>query len=177
PYWTYPSGQFSQVFEDSSYRILKNTKAYPHAFLAGSYQVAHGQEILQTMFDKKIDLLRSVVLEQNPALAIRNDPKAISKIVSYKADKITITTQAKTNMLLFLSDSYYPGWKAYIDGKEMPILRADYAFRAIPVPKGVHTVIFAYKPLSFALGLIGAIVGLVSLVGVSFFVKKGYFQN
>lgn len=177
PYWTYPSGQFTQVFEDSSYRILENTKAYPHAFLVGAYQVAHGQAILDTMFGKQFDLRNSIVLEEKPNLPIQNDPKAISNSVSYKADKIIIQTQAKTNMLLFLSDSYYPGWKAYMDGKEVPILRADYSFRAVTVPNGKHVVTFVYKPLSFALGLIGAIFGLVSLVGVSFFLKKGYFQN
>lgn len=173
PYWTYPAGQFSQVFEDNSYRILQNTKAYPHAYLAGSYKVeTKNKAELDTLFGKNFDRRQSLVLEQKPNMVIQNDPKAIANIVSYKADKITITTQSKTNMLLFLSDTYYPGWKAYIDGKEAPILRADYAFRAVAVPKGNHTVMFVYKPLSFALGLIGAISGIFCLAVVSLFMRK-----
>ena len=57
------------------------------------------------------------------------------------------------NNLLFLSESYYPqGWKAFLDGKEIPIFRADYHFRAIVIPPGKHTVVMRFEPRGFYLG-------------------------
>lgn len=54
---------------------------------------------------------------------------------------------------LVLNDVFYPGWKAFLDGKETTILRANYLFRAIAVPEGQHTVQFRYEPLSLMAGL------------------------
>jgi uncharacterized membrane protein YfhO len=62
-----------------------------------------------------------------------------------------------------LTDSYYPGWKAYIDGQEQTILRADRLFRALPLKTGSHTVRFVYNPASFNLGLISFIVSFIAL--------------
>ncbi|MBU0567008.1 YfhO family protein, partial [bacterium] len=56
---------------------------------------------------------------------------------------------------LFLSDTYYPGWKAYVDGIETRIFRANYTFRAIQIKEGKRRVEFIYRPKSFTIGLIG----------------------
>jgi len=53
-----------------------------------------------------------------------------------------------------LSDVYYPGWRAFVDGQPQPILRADYLFRAVAVPAGQHTVTFEYAPPSVTVGLV-----------------------
>jgi uncharacterized membrane protein YfhO len=55
--------------------------------------------------------------------------------------------------MLFVSDLFYPGWKAYLDGKKTNIYTANYAFRAIEVPVGKHEVKFVYRPDSFNTGL------------------------
>jgi uncharacterized membrane protein YfhO len=54
---------------------------------------------------------------------------------------------------VYVSDAYYPGWKAYVDGEKTDIFRANLAFRAIRVPPGRHTVSLVYVPFSFYLGL------------------------
>jgi uncharacterized membrane protein YfhO len=54
---------------------------------------------------------------------------------------------------LVLSDVWYPGWRAWVDGRPAPILRANYLFRAVKVEPGARQVIFAYQPLSFRMGL------------------------
>ena len=56
--------------------------------------------------------------------------------------------------MLVLADANFPGWVARIDGKEAPILRADYLFRGVLVPAGEHDVAFAYEPRPLALGLL-----------------------
>ena len=56
---------------------------------------------------------------------------------------------------------YFPGWRAYVDGVETPIYRANYLFRGVVVPQGQHTLVFAYRPTSV---LVGAAISLVALV-------------
>jgi uncharacterized membrane protein YfhO len=65
-----------------------------------------------------------------------------------------------------MSEAYYPGWKAYVDGREEEILRADYVFRAIPVGPGSHRIEVVYQPLSFKVGLAVSLLTIVMLVGV-----------
>jgi uncharacterized membrane protein YfhO len=79
---------------------------------------------------------------------------------------------AAQNAFLVLSDTYFPGWKAYVDGKEERIYRANYAFRAIPIRAGAHKVEFTYKPLSFKLGAVITLLGILGCVGIAFVTKR-----
>ena len=64
-----------------------------------------------------------------------------------------LKANAVANNLLFISEVYYPvGWKAFIDGKEAEIYRANHSFRAIVVPKGEHTIEFKYNSKGFEQG-------------------------
>ena len=50
--------------------------------------------------------------------------------------------------MLALHETYYPGWIAEIDGRQVPILRADVLFRGVEVPAGRHHVVFRFAPFS-----------------------------
>ena len=67
---------------------------------------------------------------------------------------------------LFVSDVHYPGWRAFVDDEEVELLRANYAFRAVKLGPGAHTVRMEYVPLYFRIGLIfsAAGIGLVALL-------------
>jgi uncharacterized membrane protein YfhO len=69
-----------------------------------------------------------------------------------------------------LADSYYPGWKAYVDGKEKPILRANHFFRAVALSKGAHVVEFKYDPLSFTIGAWISVFTTISILAITLFV-------
>lgn len=79
-------------------------------------------------------------------------------------DLVALEVAADKDSWLVLRDLYAPGWRASIDGKDVPIERADYLFRAVRVTAGSHRVRFEYKPFSFRLGLA---VSLISLVVVT----------
>ncbi|PIW67572.1 MAG: hypothetical protein COW10_04930, partial [Candidatus Omnitrophica bacterium CG12_big_fil_rev_8_21_14_0_65_42_8] len=66
-----------------------------------------------------------------------------------------------------LSDTYYPGWKAIVDGKYQKIIRADYILRAVRLEPGAHTVDFIYSPGSFKAGLFITILTIFAMI-VSF---------
>jgi len=62
-----------------------------------------------------------------------------------------------------LSDNYYPGWKAYVDGEETQIYRTNYTFRSIFLPKGMHSIIFKYQPESLKIGIAISVGSLILL--------------
>ena len=66
--------------------------------------------------------------------------------------------------LLVLSDLYYPGWKAQVDGEDVDIERVDYLLRGVPLADGHHTVEFEYAPASWRIGWILSLAGLVGRV-------------
>jgi uncharacterized membrane protein YfhO len=78
-----------------------------------------------------------------------------------------------------VSEAYYPnGWKAFIDGVETPIYRADYLFRAVVVPQGTHTVTMKFEPRGFALGkTISLVINLLVLGALGFLYGKKFIPK
>lgn len=86
-----------------------------------------------------------------PALAPENMSRA--EILSYRSNRVVVRVEAPSPGWLFLSDTYFPGWQAYVDGTRTEIRRAWMAFRAVHVPSpGKHDIIFIYRPLPFRIG-------------------------
>jgi len=175
PFWEYP-GKFRQVYGDKTYEVYENRDAFPRAFMTYDYQVQkEPQKIIDLIFSPKIDLRKTLVLEQEPSLAIsqaRVVKKQKVKISSYTPNRIDIEVQTDRPGLLFLSDNYYPGWQAFVDGRGVKIYRADYSFRAIAVPAGSHTASFLYRPHSFKLGMRVGFASLTILIGLALVLRE-----
>ncbi len=67
--------------------------------------------------------------------------------------------------LLVMSDTFYPGWNATVDGRTTPIQRTDYAFRGIALTPGQHNVLLQYRPAAFQVGLYGSLIALALMAG------------
>jgi uncharacterized membrane protein YfhO len=65
-----------------------------------------------------------------------------------------------------VTDAYFPGWKAYLDGVQTKIIRSDYAFRSIFVPAGSHNIEFIYDPKSFTIGKRVSVITVLFLVAI-----------
>ena len=165
---------FKPVWQHNNWHALEYANAFPRVFLAhNAYIQNNAQEILDLIFDSKIDLLTSVILEESPR-EITDSGKFIelskpsadssTSIISYEPQKVSIHAKTNVPQMLFLSDNYYPGWKAYVDDKETKIYRANYTFRSIFLPQGNHKVIFIYKPLSFQVGLLISLIAVTLLI-------------
>ena len=133
---------------------LKNY--YPRAFLAAGHEVVPERDrILLSLRDEKFDPGKKVLLEEGEGLSGYNfsaSAEGAATVVNFSSDKIGIKTRSDSDAFLFLSEMYYPGWKAYIDGSEAKIYRANFLFRAVPLKSGEHNVNFVYDPLSFRIG-------------------------
>jgi len=88
-----------------------------------------------------------------------------ARVLDDTSNSVQVVFRAAAPSYLVLNDAYYPGWQAWLDGKPVPIRRADYLMRAIQVPAGTHRLVFTYAPLSYLAGL--AISGFAALVIVA----------
>ncbi len=76
------------------------------------------------------------------------------------------------NGWLFVANEWYPGWKAFVDGKQVDIYHADYVFMSIIIPAGEHTVELVYQPESFVIGLMLTFAGLITIIVISIITHK-----
>jgi hypothetical protein len=161
------------VFADGKSFVYQNDQALPRAYLAGVYDSADSPtDALNEIFDEAaFDFRRKVVLEpgglavgdfQNPF------PGGDARIVDYRPARVLIRTSCASRAILVLSDCYYPGWSARVDGIDTTVIPANGTFRAVILPAGNHEVEFQFVPRSFAVGAsISAAAALVILTLVS----------
>ncbi|MBI4490037.1 MAG: YfhO family protein [Deltaproteobacteria bacterium] len=121
-------------------------------------------KILDRLSGLEFDPLKQVILEQTLSTSEKKSFQAEAKILRYTNNQVTIRASLNGSGVLVLADSFYPGWRAYVDGKENEILRANLFFRGVPLPAGEHLVEFRYQPRSFAFGLVLSLTTLAGLV-------------
>jgi hypothetical protein len=173
PFWTYPENQFKLLYKDQEYEVYQNMDSFLHAFLVSDYAVVtNPQESISAIFGSNFDLRNKVVLSDFPGIQSTRGIVGQVKIEKYTPNDIKMNYQADRQGLLILTDSYYPGWEAKIDGKTVPIYRADYTFRGIVVPQGNHSIEFTYYPLSFRLGEYLATAGILGILGLGLVFKR-----
>jgi hypothetical protein len=126
----------------------------PRAFVTSTYQVATPEWILARARLPGFEPRKVALLEETPGIAPTEGKAAEARFVSYAPGEVVLEAQASAPAVLVLLDTYFPGWKAWVDGKPVPILRADYAFRAVAVPAGKSVVRFKYQPISFTMGVL-----------------------
>lgn len=149
--------------------VYENLHCLPQAYLVNRLVTAKdGADARAQIQSSQFDPRSEVVLEL-PAASSMPTPGAKSPLVPLtvkrqSCNQIDIEVKAATASILVLTDTFYPGWVATIDGRESEILHANYLFRAIAVPAGAHSVCFTYNPLSLKIGwLLALLAGLTML--------------
>ena len=178
-------GKRKDLLKDNTIKVYKNLNPLPRAWLVRDFKVMDSGAILSRMTGNDFHPDREVLLEENPPHPISSaEPRMRSfpprgegrasgvNLLSETNNRLVLGTKADGNCLLVLSDTYYPGWKAFVDGKETKIYRADYTFRGIPLSAGTHQVEFVYDPLSFKLGIGATILGILGCVGLGWVERR-----
>jgi hypothetical protein len=162
---TLPDDRF-QLLSDGDTRVYRNRRVQPRAFLVDDAIVVRRNEARRAIRDR-IDLTQTVVLDQPLEASAQPDRSTgdvgAAEIRRYGDQVATIATRADGRRLLVMSDVFYPGWVATIDGVAVPVHRANYAFRAVSVPAGDHIVEFRYRPASVRVGAWASLSGIVSV--------------
>ncbi len=164
---SFPQERYQLVWQRKNWKIYENKKVLPRAFLVNNFVVIKDKrKIIEEIYQQAFNPLETVILEEevsakNLKLSSREGKL---KINNYSANRLELETTAEDDKFLFLSDTYYPGWQVYLDGKKGKIYKANYAFRAVLVPAGQHQVVFLYQPLSFKIGLRGSFLFLILIL-------------
>lgn len=165
---TFSPDRFERVYNQDGWSVYKN-KYSARVVLATQYKIFQtNAEFEQTFFDPSFDPQKTILLEEQPGISIGNDDseKKVT-LLSYKPLEVRFQTTSNVNTLLYLSDVFFPGWVVTIDDKPDKLLRANYAFRAVAIPKGEHTVIFRYYPTDFSFAMLLSIISVGLLTGFS----------
>ncbi|MBV9578375.1 MAG: YfhO family protein, partial [Chloroflexi bacterium] len=151
--------KYRQVYADNQIRVLENTAAFPRAFVVPSASVAPSlgtalsQMIHQPFQPDQQVILADDTTTQSTELAGQRGGHGTAQIVSYAPDAVQVHTSADGDAWLVLSDTYYPGWTATVDGQPAAVLRGDVLFRVVPIPAGDHDVELRFEPTSVRIGL------------------------
>ncbi len=161
--WAFPVwdekyfGKYEIVFSDERFQVYKNKEALPRAKMFYEYElVQRDADIIKRFYEEDFDFRNVLILEKeinNKRLVKSNKRRGTGsnrlenvKIVNYSPSKVIIEVDTKEEGLMFLSDNWYPKWKAKVNGIEAEIYRADYTFRAVEVPSGKSVVEFYFDP-------------------------------
>jgi len=145
---------------------VENPRREPRAWVVDRAEVIADEEaILERMRDPQFDPAAAVILERAPGIAMApgDSPFGTCQVRKYENCGLDVDTNTTRNGYLVLSEVYYPGWRATIDGRAVPVERADYLITALPLPAGKHHVTYRYDPVSFKVG--AAATGVSCLAG------------
>ncbi len=163
----------SLLWENDKWQIWERQNIQPRAYLVSDYVLAANEkDSLEKTYSQKLDLNKQIVLQKDPQIEKNGQSIKKAEIIEYKPNKVKIKSQAEKEALLYLSDTYYPEWEAFVDNKKTEVLKANHAFRAIVVPEGNHEVVFKYTGKAFKKGLV---ISFVSIIGLTIlFIKKDF---
>jgi len=164
------SRNFRLVFKDRLY-IYENTGFLPRAYTAANPVFVNKGSDLNYMMTRDYKPGKDAVFEDNLKEKIGNTGfvEGKAEIFSYSAEKVEVDVETEGKTLLILSDTYYPDWKAEIEGVNTEIYRVNHMFRAVIVPPGKHRVIFSYSRSVYIAGLI---ITLIFAIIILYMLKK-----
>lgn len=136
-----------------------NPDAYGNAWLVSNFLVVPDAKAeIDTIGSPAVSLRQTAVVDQRFASFVEGkqfvaDNNASIKLTGYHPEHLTYAFEANSEQLAVFSEVYYEkGWKAFIDGKEVPHFRADYLFRALVIPAGKHEIAFKFEPETYYTG-------------------------
>jgi hypothetical protein len=143
---------------------MVNTTALPGVFVPRRVErVAEDKARLQKLGSPQFDP-REVAYVESP-VNLPGSCLGSAVIVDEIPTRIRVSVRMETPGLVVLADRWDKGWRAYLGGKAVPILRTNHAIRGVVVPAGSETLEFRYEPASFAWGLRLAGVGSLVILG------------
>lgn len=171
------TGDFAQLVPDATWarrlssdiKLYENQAVQPRAFIVTDTRTVPDSDAgtaaaLDILRDPAFDPTRTAVIHHDaPAETLAGDDHT-AVVTLYTPERIAIRARSASGGYLILTDSYYPGWQASVNGADTPIYRANIQFRAVRIPAGDSEVLLTYRPA----WLPGApIAGLLAWLGLA----------
>jgi hypothetical protein len=150
---------FERVTTLDSLEVYRNKRAFHRAWLVPEVQIVPDlDEMFDIMRDPQFDPARVALLEEPlprplASTGVELDSTERAAVTKRTSTHVAVDVETLTERVLVLSDAYYPGWQARIDGQRAEVFPTYSVYRGVLVPQGKHTVEFDCRPWTFALGL------------------------
>ena len=142
------------VATNDDVRLLRLKNYGPRAWLAVEAKKTDDRTALAAMQSDEFDpWITAYVADSLPFEVIPNQAFHALRFEVREPERLVMSFRTPTDSLLVLSEIYYPGWRAAVDGVPTPILRADVALRAVAVRAGEHRVEMVFDPWSVKIGI------------------------
>lgn len=162
-------GRFLPYANHGNMRIYRDPHPVPRATLVhDAILVTDEAQVLQTMSSRDFDIRRLALVERDvPPMAPPTEPQRVG-ITRYEPNRVEIDVDASAPGLVVLSDNHHPDWRAEVNGKPTPVLRANYFMRAVPVPAGRSTIVMTFRSRYFMAGAGVSSITLIALAAGAF---------
>lgn len=143
------------VYADARVKVLENRDALPRAWITHHAQEVQSGDALRLLTTGTVDPRETALLEEPPPVLGRPDDvrKDVVRFINYQPGDIRLRAATASAGMLVFSEIYYPGWKAYVDGKPAHIYVTNHLLRSIALPAGEHMVELRFESDSLRLGL------------------------
>jgi hypothetical protein len=163
--------KFKYLAHLPGHELFENRTVFPRFFLVHQARAARSiQEARDLVLRHKIDLRQIAIVDQPMQLAAASGSDEV-KTMRYEPNALEVATQSSRGGLLVLSETNYPGWKAWVDDQPAPIYSTDIALRGVIVPAGAHRVRMAFHPWILPASL-GISLATAILLAISAFVYR-----
>ncbi len=171
-----PPERWRKLARFDQIEVYENLRLAPRAWFVDKKLFLPGDAIIKTIKTgltpdgQNFDPVMTALIETGePAKELSNGEV---KITSYTPNRIELETHNPDEGFLVLSEVFYQGWKAYVDGTEREIYRTNYTLRGVDVPAGDHHIEFVYRPSSLKNGALFALSGVILLIIGAFLTKS-----
>jgi len=152
--------------------VYRNKDAFPRAWAAHNVMAfASREELIPKIQDPAINLRQTVLMTAKPPTLETCDPAADQiTYLGATANSVSLTAALGCRGIVVLADTWFPGWRATVDGRPTPVFETYGALRGIVVEKGTHRIEYRYRP---ATAIAGAAMSLLGLLGAVALVIRG----
>jgi hypothetical protein len=160
------------IYSPDQNPIVNNYAFGPAWYVSKVEWVGSADEEMTKLAEVRLNKTAVIREDQRDMISVEatEDSLASIQLVDYQPNKLVYKSKSSKPGVVSFSEIWYPeGWKAYIDGEERPIARANYTFRAMSVPAGEHEIVFEFKPQTYytaeTVSLIGSILVILVFIG------------
>ncbi len=183
-YWKYPAHMLfgvaytiaaqptadggQEVFAGASgMKVYKHADVFPRAWAVHQLRQAPNADVGSQMINEHLAEFHNMafLLEPPPAVEICGSPDAV-ELREHAPNRVSVQARMGCRGMVILSDTFFPGWHAAIDGNSAPIYEVNEAMRGVVVPAGSHTLTFQYLPLSVIAGFVLTLMGVGAAIAL-----------
>lgn len=169
------------LYSNEAMAIRQVPETLPRAyFVPQAYQAKDETEVIARLTSPDFDYHREVIImEKELNMAAKTQVEVQEKagavtVAEPTPNQVKLAVTAPSAGFVVLTDTFYPGWLATVDGQSARIWPANLAFRAVAVEAGTHEIVFSYRPRSFVIGLWVSLITWVVVIGSMFLLKRSY---